>query len=114
MKSGVEKKSNIAKWLVIGAVIVIFILVFQPQIGRFLDRIIEEIISSGVDESTQGGFLVFYNPSYGNKIYQFQRIAIDSGRAYVVTASQLPPDDQLSQQTREELRKILNSFRLII
>jgi hypothetical protein len=72
------------------------------------------VLSSNVDETTQGGLLVFLNTSSGNNIYQFQRILISSGRAYVVTASQLPPDNLLSQQLREELRSILNSFQLII
>jgi hypothetical protein len=72
------------------------------------------ILSSNVDESTQGGLIVFLNISSGNNIYQFQRILMSSGRAYVVTASQLPPDNLLSQQLRDELRNILNSFQLII
>ena len=62
---------------------------------------------------TQGGLLVFLNTSGGNKLYQFQRIAIASDKAYVITASQLPPDNLLSQHVRDELRGILNSFRLI-
>ncbi len=71
------------------------------------------IFSSSVDEVTEGGLLVFLNTSFENDLYQFQRIIIASGRAYVITASQLPPDNLLSQQLREELRDILNSFRLI-
>jgi hypothetical protein len=71
------------------------------------------ILSSSVDEATQGGLLVFLNTSAGNHLYQFQRYAISHGRAYVVTASQLPPEDLLSQELREQLRSILNSFRLV-
>jgi hypothetical protein len=72
-----------------------------------------QIYASSVDEKTQGGLLVFLNTSFTQKLFQFQRIAIGSGRAYVITASQLPPDDQLSVEVREDLRGILNSFRLI-
>jgi hypothetical protein len=72
------------------------------------------VLSSNVDEVTQGGLIVFLNTSFGNNIYQFQRIVISSGQAYVVTASQLPPDNLLSKQLREELKRILNSFHLII
>lgn len=72
-----------------------------------------QILTKDIDEATQGGFISFYNTSFGSKVYQFQRLAIASGKAYVITASQLPLDDFLSQQLREELLSILNSFRVI-
>jgi hypothetical protein len=70
------------------------------------------ILSSSIDEATQGGLLVFMNKSFGDGVYQFQRHAVAFGRAYVVTASQLPPTNLISEQLQEELRGILNSFRL--
>ncbi len=73
-----------------------------------------EIMSSDIDEATQGGFLTFVNTSSESEVYQFQRILISSGSAYVITASQLPPDDRLSQALKDELRGILNSFYLIL
>lgn len=71
------------------------------------------VLSSSVDQATDGGFVVYANHLFGTTIYQFARIALHSGRAFVVTASQLPPDDKLSQQLRKEMRSILNSFRVI-
>jgi hypothetical protein len=72
-----------------------------------------QILSTNVDESTQGGLIVLLNTMNGNQIYQFQRYAIAAGRAYIITASQLPPDNLLTQQLRDDLRSILNSFRVI-
>lgn len=73
-----------------------------------------QILTRDIDEATQGGFISFYNNSLGYQLYQFQRIAVANGKAYVITASQLPPEDSLSQQLREELLSILNSFRVIV
>ncbi|MEW5988237.1 MAG: hypothetical protein AB1791_16535 [Chloroflexota bacterium] len=72
------------------------------------------VLSSSVDETTQGGVLVYLNTSFGTKLYQFARIILSAGVAYVVTASQLPPDDLLGQQLREELVNILNSFQVVV
>ncbi len=72
------------------------------------------VLSASVDEATQGGFLSFLNNTMGKQVYQFQRIVIADGRAYVITASQLPPDRMLTRQLREELRGILNSFSLLV
>jgi len=72
-----------------------------------------QILTKEVDDSTQGGFISFYNTSNNAKLYQFQRVVIDSGKAFIITASQLPLDDYTSQQLREELLFILNSFRII-
>lgn len=72
------------------------------------------LLESSVDEPTQGGFLSFSNNTLAKPLYQFQRIAIANGNAYVITASQVPPEDALSRQLREELLGILNSFRVIM
>lgn len=72
------------------------------------------VLSTSVDEATQGGFLAFLNTTMGTQVYQFQRIIVADGRAYVITASQLPPDRSLTQELREELRGILNSFSLLV
>jgi hypothetical protein len=49
----------------------------------------------------------------GANVFQIQRIVMAYGKALVVTASQLPPDDQLSLQLRNDLLGILNSFRIL-
>lgn len=72
-----------------------------------------QILTKDFDEATQGGFLSFYNNSYGYNLYQFQRYAVANEKGYVITASQLPPEDSLSQQLRQQLLGILNSFRII-
>lgn len=72
------------------------------------------VLSASVDEATQGGFLTFLNNMLGKQVYQFQRIVVADGRAYVITASQLPPDKLLTQKLRGELRGILNSFSLLV
>jgi hypothetical protein len=89
-------------------------------IDRYLELNIQQmeqfgwtILSSDSDEATQAGALVFLNNSFQNQIHQFQRLVIASGKAYIVTASQLPPDNLLSQQLRSDLKNILNSFQLI-
>ncbi|MHC4199898.1 MAG: hypothetical protein ACYSU0_07905, partial [Planctomycetota bacterium] len=73
-----------------------------------------KVLSTTVDEATQGGFLAFLNTTMGTQVYQFQRIVVADGRAYVITASQLPPDRSLTRELREELRGILNSFNLLV
>lgn len=73
-----------------------------------------EMLTRDIDEATQGGFISFYNTTFGYRLYQFQRIAVTNGRAYVITASQLPPEDALSQHLRQGLLTILNSFRIIM
>jgi hypothetical protein len=64
-----------------------------------------EVLSSNVDDVTQGGFIESYQFQNNKKLYQFQRIVIDSGRAYIITSTELPPN--------EDLRFIMNSFRII-
>lgn len=71
-----------------------------------------EIYDVEIDEKTNGGFIVVFNSTFNT--YQFARFAIAYGLAYQVTATQLPPDDQIGQQVRDELMSILNSFRIII
>jgi hypothetical protein len=72
------------------------------------------MLSTNVDEATQGGILIYLNTQTSKKLYQFARVIISAGNAYIVTASQLPPDDLLNQKMKEELTNILNSFRVVI
>ena len=73
-----------------------------------------QILTKDIDEATQGGFVSFYSTASTFKLYQFQRIVVANGKGYVITASQLPPEDSLSQQLKAELLSILNSFRIIV
>lgn len=72
-----------------------------------------QILTKEIDEATQGAFISFYNTMMGNKIYQFQKIVMANGKGYVITASQLPLDDAGSEQLRQDLLGIMNSFRII-
>ncbi len=72
------------------------------------------IFSSQTDETTGAGLLVFLNTDNEQKVYQIARVAVANGMAYVVTASDFPVDNQLSETIRGELVSILNSFRLIV
>jgi len=72
-----------------------------------------QVVSSTVDEDTQGGFIVLNNADFGEPVYQFQRVAMAHSNAYIVTATGLPPENYLSQQMKEELNSIVNSFRII-
>ena len=49
----------------------------------------------------------------GRPIYQFQRLVFSGGFAYIATASQLPPMDQVGLRLKDELSTILNSVRLM-
>jgi hypothetical protein len=70
-------------------------------------------VTTEADEETQSGFRAFYTPNaFGQQVYQFQRIVLARGYSFVVTASQLPPMDQIGMRLRNELSAILNSFRL--
>ncbi|MFH1147404.1 MAG: hypothetical protein V1736_06820 [Pseudomonadota bacterium] len=71
-----------------------------------------DVTSANVDKSTQAGVIELRNPGPEPEkaLYQFQRIILASGKAYVVTAS-IP--DQLLGRVREELAIIVNSFRLL-
>ncbi len=71
------------------------------------------ILTKDIDEDTHGGFISFFNNNLGYTLFQFQRYAIANGKAYIITASQLPPQDSFSQSLRQELLSILNSFRVI-
>ena len=71
------------------------------------------VLSTSVDPATNAGFVVLLNKSFGSDIYQVQRIVMAHGNAYVVTASQLPPDNVMSAQLREDLLAIINSFRIL-
>lgn len=71
-----------------------------------------EVLSSSVDAKTNGGVIVLMNNMFGNELYQFQRYAMGNGKAYVVTASQVPQGD-LTQGLKDDLASIINSFRVI-
>lgn len=71
-----------------------------------------QVLSSEVDEATQSALVVVLNPNFGG-LYQIQRLVMASGRLFTVTASQLPPADQLGTRLRADLLSILNSFRLL-
>ena len=73
-----------------------------------------QVVTKDIDEATQGGFVSFYSTTSTFKVYQFQRIVVANGKGYVITASQLPPEDSLSQKLKAELLSILNSFRIIV
>ncbi|MFV2004165.1 MAG: hypothetical protein ACC650_03120 [Gammaproteobacteria bacterium] len=73
-----------------------------------------QVVSSTVDEQTQGGFVVLNTTdALGQSVYQFQRVAIAHGNAYNITATQVPPESSLSQQMKDEVNSIVNSFRII-
>lgn len=73
----------------------------------------QRVVSSVADEETQSGFVAFYSAdAYGRPIYQFQRLVFSGGLAYIATASQLPPMDQVGLRLKDELSIILNSLRL--
>lgn len=72
-----------------------------------------EVLSSSVDATTQAAFVVLRNSDFAYDLLQFQRYVVTPTRAYVVTASQLPPESDLSPQLRNDLRNILNSFSVL-
>lgn len=89
----------------------------RDYINRSIDELQQQgwkILTKDIDEATQGGFISLYNDRLTYKLYQFQRIVVANGKGYIITASQLPPDNSLSQQLKDELLTVLNSFRLII
>jgi hypothetical protein len=74
----------------------------------------QHVVSSVADEETQSGFVAFYSvDAFGRPIYQFQRLVFSGGLAYIATASQLPPMDQVGLRLKDELSTILNSLRLL-
>lgn len=70
-----------------------------------------QIDSSSFDEDSNVGFISFINSKLN--LYQFQRIAIASGRVYVVTAS-MAKDTLEKMDGISELLAIVNSFRFIV
>ena len=69
--------------------------------------------SMNFDPATQSALLVLQRDFGTGDVYQFQRIAVRDGRAYVVTASNLPPSNALTPTLRSDLNGILNSFELL-
>jgi len=72
-----------------------------------------EVVSSSVDPETNGGVIVSLNYMFGAPLYQFQKVAIANGYAYVVTATQVPKGDYLTLGLKQDLTSIINSFRVI-
>ncbi len=72
-----------------------------------------EVVSSSVDPETSGGVIVAMNYMFGTPMYQFQKIAMANGYAYIVTATQVPKGDTLTQGLRSDLASIINSFRVL-
>jgi Na+-transporting methylmalonyl-CoA/oxaloacetate decarboxylase gamma subunit len=70
------------------------------------------VLAFEVDEATHAALVVFLNGSYGG-LYQIQRYVFAPSRAFTITASQLPPADQLGTKLREDLLSTLNSFRFL-
>jgi hypothetical protein len=96
-------------------------IIGSMSIIDYMNRTVQEfqqlgwqILTWNVDENTQGGFISIIHNSQDYKLFQFQRIAIADGKAYIITASQLPPENSLSQQLRKDLLSILNSFKTIV
>lgn len=73
-----------------------------------------KIYSSEIDENSHSGLLVYSQVGPLGRIFQFARMVLRNGLAFVVTASELPSEEQLTAQTSEELLNILNSFKLIV
>jgi hypothetical protein len=70
-------------------------------------------LTSEADDATQSGFRTTYTVYPGGQsVYQFQRFLLAGGYAFIATASQLPPMDQVGLRLKNELSAILNSFRL--
>ena len=86
---------------------------YAIQYEENIKRMNSGLISKNVDEASQGALFV-YNSNYtGTPILQFVRIIIRDGLIYELTASGLPPLDQLNDQVKSEMASILNSFRFV-
>ncbi|MFH2045991.1 MAG: hypothetical protein ABIK92_12685 [Pseudomonadota bacterium] len=72
-----------------------------------------EVYLSKIDANTSSGLIVYSQISPIGRVFQFAKIILRNGLAFVVTASQLPTEEGLTTQTREELLYILNSFSLL-
>lgn len=89
------------------------------DIGASMNSVLESYTGLGwqiylaqIDEDTQSGIIVFKNPESGG-IIQIQRVIIADEYSYIVTSTNIPPGVQSIEKLKEELREILNSFRLI-
>lgn len=72
-----------------------------------------ELISKNIDNATQGALFVYYSNMFGKQLYQFARIAVRNGNVYEVTATGLPPVDEVNDSVKHELASMLNSFKFI-
>jgi len=71
-----------------------------------------QIYLAQIDEDTQSGIIVFKNPESGG-IIQIQRVIIADEYSYIITSTNIPPGVKSNDRLKEELRDIMNSFRLI-
>ena len=81
--------------------------------ARDVERQGGTIQSITIDKATKGGLVVSSRKMMGHILYTLQRYAIADGKGYILTASGLPPEDELTDDLKIELLDILNSFRLI-
>jgi hypothetical protein len=101
-------------------------VVVRPDDGTPIDRLIDgvaeetatsggTVLSTSVDRQTNGGLLYVsrLNELTGTSIYHLQRYCIAKGHIFEISAGNVPPDTPEARTILEELRSILNSFRII-
>jgi hypothetical protein len=80
---------------------------------QFLNNVKATIVNEKIDETTNGGLLVYtrFDNVYSQKeLYQIQRFVSSNGKQYILTATTTTDDDE---ETKKELLSILNSFRIV-
>ena len=94
------------------------------QIDQLIDSTIDQFKKIGFqlqgkpqisEDKKEGAFISFISQLVGsNELFQFQRIIIDSGKGYYLTAT-LPniPNDPNFPEIKNEMLAIINSFRII-
>lgn len=89
-------------------------------IAEYIERNMRDVERRGsiihsfrIDNITEGGLVVSSTEMMGHSLYNIQRYAIADGIGYILTASSVPPTNRLSDDLKQELLAILNSFRLI-
>jgi hypothetical protein len=86
---------------------------YMDNVASMREQLGQHVVSSVADEETQSGFAALYSgDAFGRPMYQFQRVIFSGGLAYIATASQMPPMDQVGLRLKDELSAILNSLRL--
>ncbi len=71
-----------------------------------------QVDNTWFDDATQSGVRVVRNAGVAGTLYQIQRAILRGGKAYVATASKLDSDAGAFPGLYEEMRNILNSFRV--